>query len=34
MPLGMAWEEIVDSELGIIIIRAEDCRIVLNYVRS
>ena len=24
MPLDMAWEEIVDSELGIII-RAEDC---------
>ncbi|MED6297406.1 MAG: hypothetical protein VX828_03815 [Candidatus Thermoplasmatota archaeon] len=25
MPLDMAWEEIVGSELGIIIIRAEDC---------
>ena len=25
LPFDMAWEEIVNSELGIIIIRAEDC---------
>jgi hypothetical protein len=25
LPFDMAWKEIVDSELGIVIIRAEDC---------
>ena len=25
LPFDMAWEEIVDSELGVVIIRAEDC---------
>ena len=25
LPFDMAWKEIVDSELGVVIIRAEDC---------